>query len=369
MSTSVVTAPQAEPTTTEPVKAGPDRATVGKALGITFGIPLIIGLMLWAFLAPTFHSGPTGVPIAIVGPDQAVTQLTQQAEQQEKHPDFVRADSDGDAQRMIHDREVVGAVVMAPQGSTIYTATGNGAPYVQILNGMAQQMRAAGQQVEVTDLAPTTQADPQTSGLTLLGLPLAFGGIISAAGATFLLRGHKWLKLPALPAIAALGGGIAVWMLHHVYGTLGGNAWEEWLGISMGIAATSMLTAGLAALIGTAGVPIGAVLTIFVSNPLSGLATGPWFLPAGWSTLGQSMPIGATGYLIRSLSYFAGGGATRAWWVLSLWIATGLVMLAFDRSERHHPAGQQGRHESHHQPEHLAGQHAAPHTGQQVQPV
>lgn len=44
---------------------------------------------------------------------------------------------------------------------------------------------------EHEDLAPTTQDDPQASGHGLLGLPLAFGGIISAVIATFPFRGHK----------------------------------------------------------------------------------------------------------------------------------------------------------------------------------
>ena len=71
---------------------------------------------------------------------------------------------------------------------------------------------------------------------------------------------------------------------------------------------------------------IGAVLTIFLANPLSGLSTGPWLLPSGWSTLGQWMPIGATGHLVRSLSFFDGNGSGAAWWVLALWIVTGLVL-------------------------------------------
>lgn len=74
------------------------------------------------------------------------------------------------------------------------------------------------------------------------------------------------------------------------------------------------------------------MLTIFLANPLSGLATGPWLLPTGWSTLGQWMPIGATGYLVRSLSFFDGQGVGSAWWALSLWIVAGLTLLAFDRS-------------------------------------
>lgn len=113
----------------------------------------------------------------------------------------------------------------------------------------------------------------------------------------------------------------------------------EWLAIALGILSTSLLTAGLAAVIGTAGVGIGAVFTIFLGNPLSGLATGPWLLPAGWAT-----SIGATGYLVRSLSYFDGQGAGHAWWVFAVWIAVGFALLMWDRSvsTTKSKAGQEG---------------------------
>ncbi|WKK60872.1 hypothetical protein QYQ98_07480 [Corynebacterium sp. P3-F1] len=126
---------------------------------------------------------------------------------------------------------------------------------------------------------------------------------------------------------------MAVWMLHGVYGTLTGSVGIEWLAIALGIAATSTVTAGLGTILGVPGAGIGAILTIFVANPLSGLATGPWLLPAGWSTLGQLMPIGATGYLVRSLSFFDGAGATNTWIVPCSWITVGLILLLLDRSK------------------------------------
>lgn len=307
------------------------RRPLPQMLAVTFGVPVAICLMLWAFLAPSFGSGPSGVPIAIAAPEPVQAKITSEMEQQEAHPDLISVDSSDRAKEMVQNREAVDAVVIGKGEATVYEASGNGSPYVQMLDGMAKKLKASGTEVKTEDLAPLTEDDPQASGISMLGLPLAFGGIISAVLSTFLLRGHKWMKLFALAGIAALGAGTVVWMLHGVYGTLDGNIFQEWLGIALGIAATSTVTAGLAALIGTPGIAIGAVLTIFVGNPLSGLATGPWLLPAGWSTLGQLMPIGSTGFLIRSISYFDGAGATRAWSVLVAWVIIGLLLLAFDR--------------------------------------
>lgn len=307
--------------------------TMKKTIGLILGLPIIIGLMLWAFLAPTFGSGPDGVPVAVTGPEPVVQKLISQAEQQDEHPDFITVNSQEEVEQMVRDRDAVGAISVGPKGATVYTASGNGAPYVQMLNGVSQKMQATGMKVNTEDLAPTTKDDPQAQGLALLGLPLAFGGVISGMLATVLLRGHKWLKAAVIAGVAVLGAGVAVWMLHGIYGTLAGSVGMEWLAIALGIAATSSVTAGLGALLGVPGAGLGAVLTIFVANPLSGLATGPWLLPAGWSTLGQLMPIGATGHLVRSLSFFDCAGATRPWIVLCCWVAAGLILLAFDRSK------------------------------------
>ena len=319
-------------TATTATRTRPRPSATAKALGASVGIPIVIGLVLFAFLAPTFASGPAGVPIAIAAPEPVVAQLEQAMG--EDGPEITVYESDAEVRDAIEHREAVGGVVIAPQGATAYTASGNGAPYTQMIEGMATKLQAQGTEVTREDLAPTSEDDPQATGIALLGLPLAFGGIISAVIATFGFRGNKWMKLAVLVGIAALGSLVATWMLHSVYGTLIGSFGMEWLGIASGILATSLLTAGLAAIIGVPGVAIGAILTIFLANPLSGLATGPWLLPAGWSTFGQWMPIGATGHLVRSLSFFDGLGATQSWWVLAIWIAAGFVLLMLDRSKR-----------------------------------
>ena len=69
-------------------------------------------------------------------------------------------------------------------------------------------------------------------------------------------------------------------------------------------------------------------LFLFISNPLSGIATGPQWLPAPWGEIGQLMPIGAAGTAMRSAVFFNGAGAGRAVIVLTCWALAGLVMSA-----------------------------------------
>ena len=235
MSTTVV---QQETATTDGSRINNTNSTVKKTIALILGLPIILGLMLWAFLAPTFASGPDGVPVAVAGPEPVVEKLRAQAEQQEEHPDFVVVSSQDEAEDMVRNRDAVGAIAIGQGSATVYTASGNGAPYVQMLNGLAQNMQSSGMPVETEDLAPTTEDDPQPQGLALLGLPLAFGGVISGMLATVLLRGRKWSKVAVITGVSILGAGVAVWMLHGIYGSLSGSVGMEWLAIAAGIAAT-----------------------------------------------------------------------------------------------------------------------------------
>ena len=67
---------------------------------------------------------------------------------------------------------------------------------------------------------------------------------------------------------------------------------------------------------------------MLIGNPLSGLTSAPEMLPAGWGTLGQLLPQGATATLLRSTAHFGGAGAESAILVLSCWAAVGTVLMA-----------------------------------------
>jgi hypothetical protein len=96
----------------------------------------------------------------------------------------------------------------------------------------------------------------------------------------------------------------------------------------LGIIATAAIIVGLNALIGKAGIAVGAVITLFIGNPLSSLTQPKEFLPAPWGDLGQWLVPGASGTLLRDLSYFPDTSATFPWLVLVGWAVTGAVLIA-----------------------------------------
>ena len=192
----------------------------------------------------------------------------------------------------------------------------------------AQARAAAADSVEVVDVAPLASGDPTGAGLTSIGLPLVFGGMASAVLLAIVLTAAPWKRVIAAVSIAAAGALIATVVLQPWFGAVDGGFWLTWAGLTAGIAAICLTLIGLHAVAGYAGFALGAVVMMFVSNPLSGLATGPQWLPRGWGALGQMLPVGAAGTWLRSAAYFDGRGMGLAPWVLLGWILAGLLLVA-----------------------------------------
>ncbi|ASR36667.1 hypothetical protein BAY61_18525 [Prauserella marina] len=311
-----------------------------KVLALTLGLPVIIALMLYAFLAPSINSGPKELPVAVAGPTTELTPLEQAL--RSNSPDafaFQRHDRAADVEAAITNREAIGGIVIQSSGHvTLYTAAGNGTPYVELMNTIATSLQAQGQSVETIELAPLTEDDPTGIGLAMLGLPLAFGGMASAALMIFLLRGKTLQTLVGLTATSIAAGIVVTTILRSGYGSFDADHVVASLAIAAGVAATSFFVAGLGAVIGIRAIGLGAILTIFIANPLSGLATGWWWLPQPFGEIGQHMPIGAAGQLLRSLAYFDGNGANGAWTTLIIWILAGTTLIvAAGFRKRQHP--------------------------------
>lgn len=215
---------------------------------------------------------------------------------------------------------------MGESGVTILTASGAGTPYTPLLKGVGAQLAASGQEVTYSELALTTGDDPAGVGIFVLGLPLISGGMASAAALLLAYRGSVTSRLVAAFALAVLEGLLAAAILRFLFGSFDGSYWLTAAALSAGITAISFAALGLGLLDGHPGIAVGAVLMPFVSNPLSGLASGPAWLPQPWGAIGQYLPVGAAGSAIRSAAYFDGDGSAGAWLVLAAWALCGLAL-------------------------------------------
>lgn len=89
--------------------------------------------------------------------------------------------------------------------------------------------------------------------------------------------------------------------------------------------------AGLAALFGPRGIGIGALLMVLLGNSFSGVTSAPQLLPEPVGAIGQWLPPGAGGSLLRSVAFFDGSAAGAAVLTLSLWSLAGLGAVLFAR--------------------------------------
>src|SRR5699024_1016318 len=111
-----------------------------RVAGLALALPVIIALMLFAFLAPSQASSPAHLPLAVFAPEPAGDMVAGGRGQGAGHalalPQLASAD---EVTEQVLNRESLGGVVLGQEMSiTIYQASGNGAPYGQILDGMAQ---------------------------------------------------------------------------------------------------------------------------------------------------------------------------------------------------------------------------------------
>ncbi|MDN5548729.1 MAG: ABC transporter permease, partial [Rhodococcus sp. (in: high G+C Gram-positive bacteria)] len=156
-------------------------------------------------------------------------------------------------------------------------------------------------------------------------LPLALGGFMGALAITQFVP-TTWRRIGSIAMFAVVAGFALTAVLRYMIGTFDGNYVMTSLGAVLGIAATAYAVLGLRSLLGTPGIGVASLLIVVVGNPLSGLASAPEMLPTPWGALGQLLPPGATGTLLRNLAYFDGHGSTHSLIVLGCWLLAGLAL-------------------------------------------
>ena len=323
---SITTAPTsaktAEPTTATTNTNAAENTTASKQYlklaGLILGLSTILLLMLLSFVTPLLNSGAKDLPLAVGGPDMVTTKITQGLEA--KSPDafaVTNYSTAEEATEAVRNREAIGAITAGTDGITIVTASAAGTPYSTILKQIGEGLSQTGQPIHYTG-----------SAISMLALPMIFGGMSSAvAFSTVFKKSHRKQIIGAI-GVAILGGLIASATLYFGFGAFEANFWPTTAVIMLGIAAISLTVLGLNSLLGFAGIGLGAVLMLFVANPLSGLATGAAWLPSPWGTLGQYLPLGAAGTAIRSSAFFDGAAMGQPVTVLVCWIVVGLGLAA-----------------------------------------
>lgn len=294
-------------------------------------LTVALTVLIIAFAWPASRSEPREVPLVVAGPAEATAQAAERLRHAGEDAFDITAVSDrAAAVDAIESRDAYGAIVVDSSGAEVLTASAASPAIAQSLNQIAGALASEGPETpaaRVTDVVSTPKDDPRGSGLAAGTLPLVFGGLAGGAGFATAVVG-VWRRLAGLVTLGVTGGLAMVAIWQFWLGSLEGAYLANAGVVGLAIVAGGSVLIGLHALIGTPGIGLGAGLLMLLGNPLSGLSSAPEMLPTGWGDLGQLLPPGAAGSLLRSVAFFDGAGGTRPLIVLLCWFAAGLALCA-----------------------------------------
>jgi hypothetical protein len=284
-------------------------------------VPLVVALILTLFAWPSARLEPRDLPIGVAGPAPAVAPLERQLGSQEGAFEVSRYSGPAAARAAIEDREVYGAFVAGPGGMRVLTSSAASPAVAQLLGHAAEE---AGEGVTVVDVASAGQ---HGAALGSSVLPLVIAGILTGIVASLLASGG-WARAGVVTAIAALTGLAAAAIVQSWLGVIAGDWAANAAAFGLTVLAIGAFVAGSYALFGVKGAGVAAALMVFIGNPFSGVASAPEMLPQPVGLIGQLMPPGAGGNLVRSTGYFDGAAAGEHVAVLAVWALLGLAALA-----------------------------------------
>lgn len=300
--------------------------TARRLISMVLGLAALITAILCAFALPALHGGPHRVPIGAAGSRQAAESLQAAdggAWDVRLYPTSAALES------AVRDHEIAGGIVVAADSVDIYIATAGGPSVANAVTAFGDDVAAQNKaRATIHDLVPFTEDDPRGAGLSAVPLSLALGGILSVLILTNAFPGHRRLhiRIAGVLLFSVVVGIAVATVLQEATHSIDGNYWIAALGLTLGTAALSTAFLGLEAFFGLTGFVAGSALMMLFGIPLSGVATGPHWLPAGWAALGQLLPPGAAGSLLRANAFFGSGGAGLPAFILAVWVALGLAL-------------------------------------------
>ena len=305
-------------------------------------VPVVVALALTLFAWPASRQDPRDLPVGIVGTGAAAQALEQRLAAREGAFEINRYADVSAAREAIEDRDVYGAFVATPGGQGVLVATGASVTVAQLLEQAVSEGRPAGTEAVVQDVVPGSEEDPRGAGLAASVLPLVLAGILVGLAAIVLgpTLGRRLAVVVAGSVLAGFAGiVIAQWWL----GVVEANWAANWAVLSLVVLSIAALIAGLEALMGTPGIGVGALTMVLIGNPFSGVSTAPELLPQPVGDIGQLLPPGAGGSLLRSTAFFDGADAAGHVAVLAVWVLIGLGAFAGAALRRRHVATHSGK--------------------------
>lgn len=289
--------------------------------GLVFAV--LVAIALAAFAWPAARLEPRELPLGVVAPASAAGALERRIAHGGDAFEMRRYADEAAARAAIENREVYGALVASADEVTLLTASAASPVVAQVL----EEAFAPRAGVRVIDVVPSDPDDPRGAAFNSLLLPLTLVSTLTGLIVALVTR-PGLVQVGGLAGAALVAAALAITIAHGWLAVLPGDWWANAGVLALLVLAIASLVAGLTAVLGVGGFVLAALLMIFVGNPFSGVATAPALLPEWAGLLGQLLPPGAGGSLLRSNAFFDGAGGAGPLTVLLAWIAFGLAAVA-----------------------------------------
>ncbi|MGW2181396.1 DUF3533 domain-containing protein [Streptomyces sp. NPDC001732] len=311
-------------------------AVTPRAALLVIGVLGLQLLFIASYVGALHKPKPTDVPFGVVAPQQMSARLTAELKNLPGGPLDPRPVADAaTARRQILDREIDGALVVNPTGTTdtLLVASGGGKAMADTLTRIVTEVdRAQQRTVRTVDLAPVSDQDFNGISSFYLVVGWCVGGYLCAsilaisAGAKPANRRRAVIRTGVMALYSIVGGIGGALIIGPILGALPGSFWSlSGLG-ALTVFAVGMLTLALQALTGIVGIGLAVLIVVIAGNPSAGGAFPLPMLPDFWRAIGPALPPGAGTWVARSIAYFHGNTITGPLLVLSAWAVAGTIV-------------------------------------------
>ncbi|MFH8517380.1 DUF3533 domain-containing protein [Streptomyces gelaticus] len=311
-------------------------AVTPRAALLVIGVLGLQLLFIASYVGALHKPKPTDVPFGLVAPQQVSAQLLTELKNLPGGPLDPRTVADAaTAREQILDREIDGALIVSPSGTTdtVLVASGGGASLATALTKIITEVdRTQQRTVRTVDVAPASDQDFNGISSFYLVVGWCVGGYLCAsilaisAGAKPANRQRAVIRTGVMALYSIVGGIGGAIIIGPVLGALPGSFWGlSGLG-ALTVFAVGMITLALQALTGIVGIGLAVLIVVIAGNPSAGGAYPLPMIPDFWRAIGPALPPGAGTWVARSIAYFKGNAVTGSLLVLSAWAVVGTAV-------------------------------------------
>lgn len=307
----------------------------GRAQLEAFLPPVVGGLVLLVALVGLVGTAirdphPHDIPVGLVGPAPALQQMsTAFGTAAPGAFRFTSYGSEADARSALDSRAVDGVLVLgAPSPRLIVSGAAGDSSVGVITAAFTNALKAQGMTVAVETVHPFATGDAHGLILFFVVVAVLVCSLVAQALLTATASEAGFAeRLAIVVTFAVLAGITAMFTAVWIAGDYGSGFWLAIGLCALGSAAIGAVVAGLARILGPAGIGLSGLFIVLLGLVTSGGPVGSQLLPDFYRTLAPWMPAGPLYSALRGALYFGGAGIGGPVAVLAGWLVAGLVLM------------------------------------------